>query len=167
MNHIGSHTRWFALTVHLTRTEPATQAAKITVRYARNLGIGKKEGHVSVPSATCAVQPAIPRANAKLAATHAAAQCTEPLRASNAPSTSARSAKAQLAMGPEGTTAPRRRTPICTLCEVTGHDEERCPTRPGPACGCRTHRLPTPLEFPASAHTLRNHAPFRTRRCVH
>ena len=69
--------------------------------------------------------------------------------------------------GTEGTTAPRRRTPICTLCEVTGHDEERCPTRPGPACGCRTHRLPTPLEFPASAHTLENHAPFRTRRCVH
>ncbi len=29
------------------------------------------------------------------------------------------------------------------LCEETGHEEDRCPTRPCPACGLRTHRHPT------------------------
>ncbi len=37
---------------------------------------------------------------------------------------------------------------ICTFCEEVGHDEERCPTRPCPACGNRTHKSPTHFECP-------------------
>jgi hypothetical protein len=37
---------------------------------------------------------------------------------------------------------------ICTLCEEVGHDEERCPTRPCPACGNRTHKSPTHFKCP-------------------
>jgi hypothetical protein len=37
---------------------------------------------------------------------------------------------------------------ICTLCEEVGHDKERCPMRPCPACGNRTHKSPTHFECP-------------------
>lgn len=46
---IGQHTRWFAPTVDLNRTEPATLAAKITVRSTRYLGIARKEARVRTP----------------------------------------------------------------------------------------------------------------------
>ena len=98
-----------------------------------------------------AVEPAIPRANghtelsayATRAAKHAAAQSTETLGASNARS---KCTKCKAAMGPtrhNRNNCPETLDTICTLCEETGHDEERCPTQPCPACGCRTHRLRT------------------------
>jgi len=59
--------------------------------------------------------------------------------------------KCKGAMGPKGhnkNNCPEIRNTICTLCGEIGHDEERCPTRPCPACGCRTHRLPTHFDCP-------------------
>jgi len=49
--------------VDLNRTEQVTQRAKITIRYARNLGIARNEAHVRTESATNAEQLAILRAN--------------------------------------------------------------------------------------------------------
>ena len=43
---------------------------------------------------------------------------------------------------------PEMLNTICTLCEEVGHDEERCPTRPCPACGNRTHKSPMHFECP-------------------
>ena len=43
---------------------------------------------------------------------------------------------------------PEMLNTICTLCEEVGHDEERCPTRPCPACGNRTHKSPTHFKCP-------------------
>ena len=43
---------------------------------------------------------------------------------------------------------PQILSTICTLCEEVGHDEERCPTRPCPACGNRTHKSPMHFECP-------------------
>ena len=45
---------------------------------------------------------------------------------------------------------------ICTLCEEVGHDEERCPTRPCPACGSRTHKSPT--HFTSLVNVLNTYA---------
>jgi hypothetical protein len=81
--------------VDLNRTIQVTQRAKITVRYARNLGIARKEARVRTECATHAVKPAIPRANAIHDAKHAAAQTIETLAASHALSTSVRNAKAR------------------------------------------------------------------------
>ncbi len=47
----------------LTLTDPASQAAKVTVRCARNPGIARKEARVRTECAVHAVQLAIPRAN--------------------------------------------------------------------------------------------------------
>ena len=80
---------------------------KITVRYARNLGIARKEARVRTECATHAVKPAIPRANVIHDAKHAAAQTIETLAASHALSTSVRNAKARwIQKGTISTTAP-------------------------------------------------------------
>jgi hypothetical protein len=93
--------------VDLNRTIQVTQRAKITVRYARNLGIARKEARVRTECATHAVKPAIPRANAIHDAKHAAAQTIETLAASHALSTSVRNAKARwIQKGTIRTTAP-------------------------------------------------------------
>ena len=81
------------LTVDLNRTIQVTQRAKITVRYARNLGIARKEARVRTECATHAVKPAIPRANVIHDAKHAAAQTIETLAASHDLSTSVRNAR--------------------------------------------------------------------------
>ena len=55
------------------------------------------------------------------------------------------------AMGPkehDKNNCPEILNAICTLCGQIGHNEEPYPTRPCPACGCRTHRLPTHFECP-------------------
>ncbi len=82
-------------------------------------------------------------------AKHAAAQITKTLGSSNALSTRVRNAKARwIQKGTNKNNCPQILSTICTLCEEVGHDEERCPTRPCPACGNRTHRLPTHFECP-------------------
>ena len=43
---------------------------------------------------------------------------------------------------------PEMLNTICTLCEAVGHDEKRCPTKPCPACGNRTHKSPMHFECP-------------------
>ena len=48
--------------------------------------------------------------------------------------------KCKGALDPKGhnkNNCPQILSTICTLCEEVGHDEERCPTRPCPACGKR------------------------------
>ena len=50
----------------LNRTIQATQGARNTVRYARNLGIARKEARVRTECATHAEQLAILRANVHL-----------------------------------------------------------------------------------------------------
>ena len=92
----------------LNRTIQATQRARNTVRYARNLGIARKEARVRTECATHAVKPAIPRANVIHDAKHAAARTIETLAASNALSTSVRDAKARwIQKGTIRTTVPR------------------------------------------------------------
>jgi hypothetical protein len=61
--------------------------------------------------------------------------------------------KCKGAIGPKGHNKAKNNYPeilnaIRTLCGEIGHDKERCPTRPCPACGCRTHRLPTHFDCP-------------------
>jgi hypothetical protein len=74
------------------------------------------------------------------------------LRASNALSTSVRNANARwIQKGTIRINAPNIEHNLYTCGEV-GHDEERCPTRPCPACGDRTHRLPTHFECPELEH---------------
>ena len=41
---------------------------------------------------------------------------------------------------------PEMLNTICTLCEEVGRDEKRCPTKPCPACGNRTHKSPMHFE---------------------
>ena len=92
----------------LNRTEQATLGARNTVRYARNLGIARKEARVRTECATHAVKPAIPRANVIHDAKHAAARTIETLAASHALSISVRNAKARwIPKGTIRTTAPR------------------------------------------------------------
>jgi hypothetical protein len=80
--------------VDLNRTIQVTQRARNIVRYARNLGIARKEAPVRIECAIHAVKPAIPRANViQIDAKHAAAQTIETLGASHALSTSVRNAK--------------------------------------------------------------------------
>jgi hypothetical protein len=81
--------------VDQNRTEQVTQRARNIVRYARNLGIARKEARVRTECAIHAVKPAIPRANVIHDAKHAAAQTIETLAASHALSTSVRNAKAR------------------------------------------------------------------------
>jgi hypothetical protein len=67
--------------------------------------------------------------------------------------------KCKGAMSPKGhnrNDCPETPDTICTLCEDTGHDEERCPTRPCPSCNCRTHKLPTHFECPEPICTARS-----------
>jgi len=59
--------------------------------------------------------------------------------------------KCKGALDPKGhnkNNCPQILSTICTLCEEVGHDEERCPTRPCPACGNRTHKSPMHFECP-------------------
>ena len=63
----------------LNRIIQEAQRAKITVRYARNLRIARKEARVRTECAPHAVKPAIPRANVIHDAKHAAAQTIETL----------------------------------------------------------------------------------------
>ena len=92
----------------LTRTIQVTQRARNTVRYARNLGIARKEARVRTECATHAAKPAIRRANVIHDAKHAAAPITETLEASSALSISVRNAKARwIPKGTIRTTAPR------------------------------------------------------------
>ena len=92
----------------LNRTIQATQRARNTVRYARNLGIARKEIRVRTECATHAVKPAIPRVNVIHDAKHAAARTIETLAASHALSTSVRDAKARwIQKGTIRTTVPR------------------------------------------------------------
>ena len=79
---------------------------------------------------------------------HAAAQTIETLRASNVLSTSARNAKERWIKGHNKNNCPEMLNTICTLCEEVGHDEKRCPTKPCPACGNRTHKSPMHFECP-------------------
>jgi hypothetical protein len=98
----------------------------------------------NVPRNMATSRQIVPNHDAK----HAAAQTTEMLAASHALSTSARNANARWVQ--KGTTRkfPEMLNTIGALCEEIGHDEERCPTQPCPACGFRTHRLPTHFECP-------------------
>ena len=92
----------------LNRTIQVNQRARNTVRYARNLGIARKEARVRTECATHAVKPAIPRANVIHDAKHAAVPITKMRGASNALSTSVRNAKARwIQKGTIRTTAPR------------------------------------------------------------
>ena len=92
----------------LKRIEPTRKTARITVHYARNLGIASREGRVRTECATHAEQLAILRANVILDARHAAAPITDTLAASHALSTSVRKAKARwIQKGTIRTTAPR------------------------------------------------------------
>ena len=89
----------------LNRTIQATQRARNTVRYARNLGIARKEARVRTE---CATHAAIPRANVIHDAKYAAVPITKMRGASNALSTSVRNAKARwIQKGTIRTTAPR------------------------------------------------------------
>ncbi len=108
---------------------------------------------VSVPSVQYlhAVKPAIPRANA----IHDAKACGSSDHRNSSSFKFAclehKCSKCKGALDPKGhnkNNCPQILSTICTLCEEVGHDEERCPTRPCPACGNRTHKSPTHFECP-------------------
>ena len=76
--------------------------------------------------------------------------------------------KCQGALDPKGhnrNNCPLSQSAICTLCEEIGHEENRCPTRPCPACGLRTHRLPTHHTCPEHICTTCNEKGHNRSNC--